>query len=394
MTTPITSQGSILAAQRILEAISEEAPVAKMISDGDPRVANLNAFNRQNIVRTQLVMHAWKKIGRQVLAMHPAVVDEVAIATSDKVPGEVLRTLPYMNPLVVYGEPPEFKTWVRPGDSHRLTGNTHEAGMRLLGFLTYGSAHVRVNEPILHDNDVKPGVRIEQRIYPSNSTDADRFGIMLILEVLDDVGKTIDIEMTSVTIFFGADQTLAEVVDDLLTRFAWDIDPSGKGDVHKDGQENRRQRKWMREVLAVVVGSLFYLCSTTLEAEKVPTHATRNLGRGITRKPISLYRVGWTTGAALTRYRQSRAAAWNESGQTDITHQQDPQHRRAHFKMQPCGPRNSERKLIFVSAYWTHIERLGVAGMNTARAVPLVNGKGTARDSTQTALGMRGVVGD
>lgn len=383
-----TSQETISTAQRILEAVAEEAPIAKMISEGDPRLGSLNTFNRQNIVRTQLAMHAWKKIGRQVLAIHPAVAEEVAIATSDKIPGEVLRTLPYMNPLVVFAEPPKFKTWVR--GAHRMTGDKHEAGMRLLGYLTYGSAHVKVDEPILHDDEVKPGVRIEQRLYPTNSTEAERFGIMLVLEVLDDNDKLIDVEFTSVTLFYSADQTLGDVVEELMHRFHWDSVTGGVS----DGRENRRQRKWMRDVLSVVVGSLFYLCSTTLEAEKVPTRATRNLGRGIVRKPISLYRIGWTTGAALTRYRQARTAGWKESEQGDLAHQQDPQHRRSHFKMQPCGPNNSQRKLIFVSAYWTHVERLGEMGMNTARQVPMVNGKGSARDSAQMALQMRGVVGD
>jgi hypothetical protein len=112
----------------------------------------------------------------------------------------------------------------------------------------------------------------------------------------------------------------------------------------------------------------------------------KRLNRNIVRKPFSMYQVGWTTGAALTRYRQSRKSGWKESEQGDVAHQQDPQHRRSHFKMQPCGPRNSERKLIFVSAYWTHIERLGEAGVNIARRVPRVNGAGTVRQSVRTAL--------
>lgn len=381
-----TTTEAIGAAQRILEAISSEAVIAKLIYDGDSRVAHMDSFNRQNVVRTQLVAHSWRKIGRQVLAMHPAVVEEVRVASSDKIPAEVLRTLPYMNPLVVFADPPAFKTWLKPGELHPITG-LRETSMRLLGFLTYGCANVRVNEPILHADVVKPGTRIEQRIYPTNSAEANRFGMMLVLEALDEAGKVIDLEFNSMTIYFDQDLTLAETVDDLMSRYHWDSPQANSGD-------NARNRKWMRDVMSVVVGSLFYLCSTTLEAEKVPTRATRHLGKGITRKPLSLYRIGWTTGAALTRYRQSRPPAWNESAQGDITHEQDPQHRKTHFKMQPYGPRNSLRKLIMVGAYWTKRDRLGEAGMNTAHMVPRVNGKGSATESVKTALEMRGVVLD
>ena len=370
MTGITTTTDAINAAQAILAAVQGEAPIAKMISEGDKQAQALNTFDRQNIVRTQLVRHAWQKIGRQVLAMHPAVVEEVRVANSDKVPGEVLRVLPYMNPLVIFADPPVFKSWLGHNEKHRHTGQT-EVAMRLLGFFTYGTRNVRVDDP-----DAK--VRLEQRIYPTTAPEADRFGMMLVLEALDATGKVIDLEFNSMTLFFDQTLTLSETVEELMRRYRWDS---------RYQQSDSRHRKWMREVLSVVIGSLFYLCSTTLEAEQVPPKSVaKRLNRNIVRKPFSLYQVGWTTGAALTRYRQSRAAGWRESEQGDITHEQDPQHRRSHFKMQPCGPHSSERKLIFVSAYWTHVERLGEAGVNTARRVPRVNGAGSARASVRTAL--------
>ncbi len=375
----ITNQQSIQSAQRILAALDEEAPVAQMIADRDPRMAQLNAFNRQNIIRTQLVGAQWRKIGRQTLMMDPTIVEEVRVATSDKIPGEVLRTLPYISPLVIYPEPPTFTSWVKPGETHRLTNDKDEAGARLLGFFTYGTGQVQVNEDILHQDAVKPGVRIEQRIYATTAPEADRFGMMLIFEVLNKAGEVIDIEFNSVSVFFHKTLTLAEQVEDLMTRFRWDDGGNSSTD--------KRERKWMRQVLSVVMGSLFYLCSTTLEAEKVPAKAAIKLSKGISRKPLSLYRVGWTTGAALTRYRQARKAGWKESGQPDITHQRDPEHRRSHFKMQPYGPRNSLRKLIFINAYWTHVERLGEMGMNTSHRVPTT---GSHRSVTQRSPQVQG----
>jgi hypothetical protein len=384
----ITNYQAIESAQRIMAAVTEEAPIAQMIHEGHADVRVLNAFNRQNIIRTQLVAHSWRKIGRQVLAMHPAVVDEVKVATSDKIPGEVLRTLPYMNPLVIYPEPPVFKSWLRPGQAHRLTGNRDESAMRLLGFFTYGTANVSVpNTGQGADAAAKAlqSMKVEQRIYSTTAPEADRFGMMLIFEALDSQDQVIDIEFNSVSLFFDETKTLAESVDELMNRYRWDAPDVG---------DIKRNKKWMREVLGVVIGSLFYLCSTTLEAEKVPAKAVAKLTKSISRKPMSLYRVGWTTGAALTRYRQSRPSGWKESEQPDITHQQDPQHRKAHFKMQPYGPRNSLRKLILVGAYWTHVERLGEMGMNTAHAVPVAGPRGEARESVRTALALRDVPTD
>lgn len=359
---------AIATAQRILDTVQSEVEVAKAISEDHPLTRGFNTFGRQNILRTQAVSQVWRRIGRQVLAIHPEIVEEVRVAHSDQIPGEVLRTLPYMNPLVVFSEPPVFTSWL-PGGVHRSsTDGRADEYMRLLGFFTFGSANVKV------------GNVAEQRIYPTTATEAERFGMLLVLEVLDGAKKHIDTEFNSMTLFFDETMTLAEIVDDLMTRYHWDSPRAGANPEHA--------RKWMRDVMSVVLGSLFYLCSTTLEAEKVPAKATRNLGRNISRKPLSMYRIGWTTGAALTRLRRQRIAE-STSTQGDISHQQDPQHRRGHFKMQPYGPQRALRRLTYVSPYWTKVEQLGQAGMNTARAVPRVGDKGDARQSLKTAMGLR-----
>lgn len=375
---PTTTNQAISSAQSIIEAIHNDSFMAELINAGDPRVARLSVFNRQNIVRTHLAYQSWKKIGRQVLAMHPEIVDEVRVATSEKIPGEVLRTLPYMNPLVVYTEPPVFDSWLPKGAKHGVT-DIGEERMRLVGFLTYGTT-----ESIIRGERETDPARIAQHVLATNDPEANRFGMLLVFEALDGMDNVVDIEFNSMTLYYEHDMTLAETVDALLTRFHWDApqDLTAK----EAEKQYRVARRWMRRVISTVVGTLFYLCSTTLEAEKVPTKTTKKIARGISRHPFSLYRVGWTTGAALTRYRQSRRNSSSEQG--DITHQQDPQHRRSHFKMQPCGKNKAERKLIFVTAYWTHRERLGEEGVNTARNVPHVNGKGSARESVESAMQM------
>jgi hypothetical protein len=369
----MAQQNMISVAQRMLELVNKDAKVAEMIAAGDSRVGNLDSFNRQNILRTNLVANVWRKIGRQVLAMHPAVVDEVRMASSDKVPGEIFKTLPYMNPLVIYDDPPVFKSWVRPGGKHRLTPES-ESSMRLLGFFVFGTAVVTV-----------PGVdggmsHVEQRVYSTTDPDADRLGIVLMLEVLDEWGKVVDVEFNTMTLYYSDNLTLSETVDALMSRFHFDSDKS-QNVAHGD----KRVRRWMKEILSTVVGTLFYLCSTILEAEQIPAKTVaKRIPRHISRKPLSMYRVGWTMGGALTRYRQQRDRA-RPSQMGDERHQQDPQHRKGHFKNQPYGPGRELRKLIYVSPYWTHIERLGAEGVNTARRVPSL-GKNQPRESVRTAI--------
>lgn len=358
-----TVNSAIHSAQNMLEAVQSEAPIAQLIREGDSRIRTVDEFDKQNIVRTQLVVSSWRKIGRQVLAMHPEVVEEVRVSSSDKVPVEILRVLPYINPMVVYSDPPLFKVW---------TKNAQET-VRLLGFFTCG-----IGEHVHHDDRGNP-LGVEQRIYSTTDTEAERFCMMPVFDVLDQHGHKRAFEINTMTLGFHFNGTLADIVDDIMGRFHF-------AEIEKYGSQSAR-RRWMREVLGVMIGSLFYLCSTTLEAEEVPKQTVaKKMSKRIVRAPISLYKVGWTTGSALTRYRQARTGSTSE--QADISHQQDPQHRRSHFKMQPYGPNKALRKLIFVSAYWTHVERLGMEGVNTTRRVPRVNGKGTARESVDGVLGM------
>lgn len=373
MSSITSTNSAISSAQRILDVIKNEEEMAGRILARSASIRAISLFNRQNIVRSQAVAKAWKSIGRQVLAMHPEVVEEVKIATSDKISSDVLRVLPYMNPLVVFADPPVFDSWTdRHPQSARVKGYVSEETMRLLGFFTYGTIEALGSS--IYD--------IDKHTLATNDPAATRFGMTLIFEALDLSGRVVDVELNSITIYFGQTETLAETVEAILTRFHWDTQAHAT-----------EKRKWMRKVLSTVIGSLFYLCSTTLEAEKVPAKTTRQLGRNVTRKPLSFYRIGWTTGAALTRYRQARTNSTSEQG--DASHQmQDPQHRRAHFKMQPCGPGNAERKLIFVSPYWTRKDLVGLEGVNTARQVPRVNGKGSAGASERVAMEMANVASD
>lgn len=377
---PLTTiNTAITSAQRMLEHVQAEAALAREIEAGSSWAAKVPFFEKQNTLRTQVIAQQWRKIGRQVLAVHPEIVTETRIATSDKITGEFLRVLPYMNPLVVYPELPEFLSWRK--DEHSL---------RMLGFFTAGSATVQVND------DSGAMIGLERRIYSTADPDATHLSVVPIFQVCDEYGKVIDMQVDTFSLDYAAVGTLSDMVSDVMGRFRWH-----DRDIVKDSSERARKR-WMKDVLSVVMGSLLYLCSTTLEAESVPPKVVvKRIPKRVIRTPLSFYKVGWTTGAALTRWRASRdRVAPSEQG--DLGHQQDPQHRKAHFKMQWYGPRDSWRcerlrglcncdgqhkELILVQAYWTHKERLGEEGMNTVRRVPR-EGKGAAAESLDTVLQM------
>jgi hypothetical protein len=377
-----TVNTSITSAQRMLEHIQIEATWAKDIQEGGKFSTLIPHFEKQNILRVQLIAQSWRKIGRQVLAMHPEIVEETRVATSDKISGEYLQVLPYINPLVVYPDPPVFASWRK--DEHSL---------RMLGFFTSGAGATQITD------DAGNSLGVERRIYATSDTTATHLAVVPVFEVLDEYGKVIDMEVDTFSIEYAATGTLADIVDDVMRRFQW-FDQDSSQEVQ---QRNKGRRRWMRDVLSVVTGSLFYCCSTTLEAERVPAkQVAKRMPKRVVRTPLSFYKVGWTIGGALTRYRQNRERT-TPSEQGDLGHQQDPQHRKAHFRMQWYGPRDSwrcerlrglcncegqHRELIYVSAYWTHLERLGEEGMNTVRKVPRPNGKGTARTSVQTVLDM------
>lgn len=356
--------GAIASAEKILRISEHDTRLAAGIKE-DPKLSRdlLPPFVRYNAVRSAAVAKQWRRVGRQTLAIHPAVVEETRLATSNKISCEVLRALPYINPMVVYAEPPTVDSWTKlTGQDHGHSGlyRSEEAAMRLLGFTTYAFS-------------VKHGMKDEEKLKLSwhdlvNTThdpDAEYFGAMVFFEVLDTQGKVIDTEVNSFSFLFSENMTLAELVEDQAGRFAFHTGSTTTNDPNA--------KKWIRQVLKIILGSLFYLCSTTLDAERVPANATRHLAKTIARKPLSLYRVGWSLGAALTRYRQERRDSENPSQMGDIRHQQDPQHRRAHFKTVWTGKGSLVPKTVYVAPYWTHVERLGETGINTLRKVPKIS---------------------
>lgn len=340
---------SIQLAEKMLTLIKGEQERVQFYLDANfqNRKVIEDNFGRNQLMRYRIdvkLVEMWRREGRQTLAMNPDLMQEVTLATSDKIYPEVLRALPYLNPLVVF-----------PGNQMVEGWGFNNERMRLLGYFTYSIRSMEDRKVGSLDDEI-------DWVFNTHDPDANHFGVMIIFDVLDEAGRVIDMEVSGITIpLEGNPKTLSQMAEECSNRYTFQnpstVDPDAA-------------RKWMTKTLKVVIGSLCYLSSTVTDVKRVPGKAVaKRQNKTLSRKPLSLYNVGWTIGAALSKHRAQRKANTNPSQQGDPTHQQDPQHRKAHFKMQPYGPGRAYRRVCFISPYWTHRELLGLEGVNTARKV-------------------------
>lgn len=320
---------SLKTAQRIVSSFQEERHSLHHVGQ-DRRESQMSPDQRGLVNAWQVssdVLHGWESVGRQVLSVHPELVEQIRLSSSSKIEPAVFRALPYINPMVVFGDPPE------------LPSHTEGETFRLLGFIAYGKS-------------VFP-----EKVVGTHDGNAVTFGAEVVIEVSGAQGSTVEYDTISFPMD-GPSFTLAEGVDRVLAMFLWRY---GNSDAE-------RGRAFMARLSKLVIGSVMYLCSTTLEAQKVPRKTVDKALSGLSRKPFSLYRVGWQIGAALSARRVALEVE-KPSTQPKSGYEQDPQHRRAHFKTVWTGERSRVPKVVFVAPYWTHVERLGVRGVNTVRKV-------------------------
>lgn len=320
---------SLKTAQRIVAAFeherhslrhAEQTRRGQSLSPAD--VDMLNTWKVSSDVLTE-----WESVGRQVLSVHPELIEQIRLSSSSKIEPAVFRTLPYFNPMVVFPDPPE------------LLAHTEGEKLRLLGFVAYGKT-------------VMP-----ERVVGTHDSTAVSFDAEVVIEVTGNVEPTLEYDSISFPMD-GPAFTLAEGVEQVLAKFLWRC-----GDADRE-----RSKAFMAGLTKLVIGSVMYLCSTTVEAEKVPRKTVDKSLSGLRRRPFSLYRVGWQIGAALSA-RRVAIDVDEPSSQPKPGYEQDPQHRRAHFKTVWTGPGSRVPKLVFVAPYWTHMERLGPKGVNTVRKV-------------------------
>lgn len=301
---------SLKTAQRIVKVLDAERGYLAEVEQLYPRGASERVeLHREGWKISAAVLTGWEGVGRQVLSVHPSLVEQIRFSGSSKIVPEVFRTLPYLNPMVVFPDPPEL-----------FSHNKGET-MRLLGFICYAK---KMTSPTA------------EWITDTHDPLAHSLGADLVIEISNAEGVELECDYISFPMH-GEAFTLSEAVDGVLSRFAWN---------HGE-QDDKVKNRFMRDVVKLTIGAIMYLCSTTLEAEKVPRKAVLKSLNPPPRKPFPFYRVGWQIGAALSRSRVAIDVV-EPSQQPKPGYEQDPQHRKAHFKTVWTGPGSMIPKTVFV----------------------------------------------
>lgn len=320
------------AARRLVECLDIERKSLEVFTERYPNPNSAPMKYQREVPGWQAstaTLATWRAQGRQALFLHEGLVDAIRMSRSSKITPEVFRTLPYLEPLVVFSEPFTVKS------------HTRRETAKALGFFTYGKT-------------------AEGRQTSTHDPDATAFGAYVLLDITPEGAQEPVIECDAISFpMVGEPYTLAEAVEMLEDSFRWSV----------AADNSDAARKFIQGLLTIVIGSVMYLCSTTLEAEKVPRKVVAK-ALSAPRAPFSAYRVGWNIGAALSAARKT-VTMDDPSQQPKTGYEQEPQHRRAHFKTVWTGEGSMIPKTVFIAPYWTHIEKLGVQGVNTARPVKL-----------------------
>lgn len=287
----------------------------------------------------------WRKEGRQVLAIHPDLLAEVKLATSVKIEPEIYRTIPFLNPLVVFPEPPEIPSW-----------GAEDEKARVLGFFIYG----RSFRSLFIGHELDSALNEGTLILSSHDPDMEKLGLVIVTEILDKhsgEGKTFEYNRTSLDL--SRPLSIKEIADELVKTYNW----SDMGISPTATRQSREQ--FMREIYSLVLGSILYLCSTVLDAEVIPkSRIQRAQGKG--RKPIKLTNIGWKIGPALSRLRREHG---ERSKSTPTGRKMPPHMRKCHFRLVWTGVGRTIPKTVFIAPHWVNRHLLNGDGPTTVRAV-------------------------
>lgn len=346
---PFSNTDSIRAADSMVTLAEHELELVEMARE---RLAAPGLTTEQRAEVNQVLTSSndcwnihrqWRQLGRHAVGIHPDLYAELALSETSKIPGEVLWALPYRNPMVVY--------------PHRPIVDLGSYGTRrILGFYLSG---LRSMDPVTPDNYDPATAAADTH---DRDTQALRLTIYTEVVSANDPDTRIDYE----TFYYsvprtGADtfEALCEQISDRLIRYGGSRPGLGDGSTFNRPEE-------LRHLLSPVLATVFYLCSTTLDAQPVSKAiARRRTPPG--RKPVRLVNVGWFLGPELASAR--RAAARAEFGdRTDTTstgRQQRPHQRRCHFALRWTGKGRTVPRTVFIAPFWVHPELLDVDSSTT-----------------------------
>ena len=344
--TGYSSQDAVSMANRMTDLAEHELELIRIATERRraPGLAPDSRDEVDQILASSSVCYEvyrnWRHFGRHTVGIHPDLYDELSLAGSSRVPGEVLWALPYRNPMVVYPHAP----LVDLGDYGRR---------RLLGFYLSGLSRT---EPIALGGDpaLLAGVIADTH---DRSTVALR--LTLYTEVLDEQGRAVDYETFYYSVPRSGADTFAELCEQISQRL---LRYGGARPNLGDGAA-LTQADLLAKMLEPVLATVFYLCSTTVDAQPVSKTIVRRRTPK-KRKPVDLVHVGWRIGPELSRLRRaSVATSPRDAG--GPARQQRPHQRRCHFALRWTGPGRTVPRTVFIAPFWVHPELLGLDASTT-----------------------------
>jgi len=302
------------------------------------------------------VYSLWRDQGRQALSVHPGLVEVVRMATSSKILGEVFRCLPYLEPMIVFPEPIELHSPV-PGEQ-----------IRLLGFFAHGRVDTRNGMVRKFKTGEDGGVRI----CSTHDPEGNRYAMLFVSEIIKD-GKTFNFQWDRLSIDLNETLTLREHCDRLVREYGFDPGvPLGIS----DDLERRTQahltnwgdisgrEKFLRGLLSVGLGVSMYLCSTVVDAQRLPRKAVAKHWTGSGKQP-DVIDIAWNVGPLLSNQRK---AATPTGAETGLPGRSQPPHQRcAHFKIVWTGKGKRWPKTALVAPYWVRQDLLDTIHTKTLR---------------------------
>jgi hypothetical protein len=361
------SEKEIDAASRVIGMIEQEADTARhYIDKKNPNAIRVPVSPIELAIKYRMtpqsfatsirgslqdgkILDVWKRESRQAVAIYPELLTELHAMDTKTIVTEIVRALPYISPLVVFTEPFII---------NRYNPSNPDERVRFYGFLTYGVPNT--HEEIARGENLEdlsiPGVPLEFRdlkhdgaykiVTTTSDPDIPRFGVLIVGDVIDGDGNVTDFEMIRTSFPIKSEPiSLSDLSVWQISQFEWAVDaPTSYED----------QVGYMRSLMRIVLGSIMYLASTTLDRQSIPRRAIERRSWNM-RKPPKIDLIGWKMGPMLGKLRRQYVEMRRKLGSG---YEQLPQHRAAHFKSVWTGKGRTIAKTVFIAPYWTKLDML------------------------------------
>lgn len=249
----------------------------------DTALRKLNRADQQRMIQTagELRLHALWEQHRDTYEPHPAMTRELMKLKSDvKIPGEVLKRLRHINPMILLPGAPEL---------------IHADGLRgqiiavtVTGVVSPRYPYVGKMRPASEEGN---GVPVD-----THDPEANAYRVLVHSTVLTHDNKIQDMDVVQFTVPTSGEFTLDGLVEQIVNdSFAW------APDVRLHDTTTDTRRAYMTTCARAAVAHLLYACSRTVELDTRPRAVRPPAKKGVLKgvKSPRVLRMGWQIGAVI-----------------------------------------------------------------------------------------------